>query len=585
VEFRILGPLELIGGGDGAPIEAPKLRALLGVLLLHANEVVSSERLIDELWGERPPATAGKLVQTYVSQLRRVLGPDAIVTRPPGYLLHVESGELDAERFRGLVAKAGDLAARGGNLQARDLYREALALWRGPPLSDVLFESFARNEVAQLDEERLSTVMELIDCELALGEHEKVVAELETLVRQHPLRERPRAQLMLALYRCGRQADALAAYRDARQTLVDELGLEPGPELQELEKAIFAHDPRLRAPSHPRPTAGVTSRRLLGKPAVIVGATLALALGLFFALRPHNPASVTLGPNSVGFIAANSGRITRAFAVQGSPASLAVAGDSLWVANYVDETVTRINRASGRVVTIAVRGHPTGMTAFRGRVWVWTLEGLLEAIDPRYDSAGTPISLAAEIVGARRPGGQISVGDGDLWLAAPLATLIRVDASSGGHPRSILPDGGVEGAVALRGGELWVAGEAGVFPISTETGASGPVVELGVVRDLAFGAGSLWALSGGLAQRGGIAPALRRVDPATGISVETISVGNDPVAVAAAGGSIWVASRSDHMIERVDPASDSVVARIPVGAEPIALVPDTGGVWVATGRG
>ena len=148
MEFRILGPLELIGGGDGAPIEAPKLRALLGVLLLHANEVVSSERLIDELWGERPPATAGKIVQTYISQLRRALGADAIVTRPPGYLLHVESGELDADRFHALVAAASDLAARGDNLHAHGRYREALALWRGPPLADVLFESFARNEVA-----------------------------------------------------------------------------------------------------------------------------------------------------------------------------------------------------------------------------------------------------------------------------------------------------------------------------------------------------------------------------------------------------------------------------------------------------
>src|SRR5262249_13939126 len=161
------GPLELVGGVDGAPVEAPKLRALLGVLLLHANEVVSSERLIDELWGERPPATAGKVVHTYVSQLRRGLGAGVIVTRPPGYLLHVESGELDAERFRAVVAEASDLAARGDNLQARGLYREALALWRGPPLADVRFESFARNEVAQLDEERLNTVLDLIDCELA----------------------------------------------------------------------------------------------------------------------------------------------------------------------------------------------------------------------------------------------------------------------------------------------------------------------------------------------------------------------------------------------------------------------------------
>jgi hypothetical protein len=172
-----------------------------------------------------------------------------------------------------------------------------------------------------------------------------------------------------------------------------------------------------------------------------------------------------------------------------------------------------------------------------------------------------------------------------LWVTAPLATLIRVDAADGRNPHPVIPDGGVEGAIALRDGQLWVAGEAGVFPISTANESAGPVIELGVVHGLASAAGSLWVLSGGLAQRSGIAPALRRIDPETGIPVATILVGNDPVAVAAAGGSIWVASRSDRMIERVDPASDRVVARIAVAAEPIALVPDTGGVWVATGRG
>jgi hypothetical protein len=218
-------------------------------------------------------------------------------------------------------------------------------------------------------------------------------------------------------------------------------------------------------------------------------------------------------------------------------------------------------------------------------VWVWTLEGSLVAIDPHYDSAGGPISLASEIVGARAPGGQITVGGGHLWIAAPLATLIRVDAADGQNPQPILPDGGVEGAIAYKDGQLWVAGEAGVFPISTETEAPGPVVQLGVAHGLASAAGSLWVLSGGLAQSGARAPALRRVDPDTGIPVGTILVGNDPVAVAAAGGSIWVASRSDRMIERVDPASDRVVARIAVAGEPIALAPDTGGVWVATGPG
>jgi predicted ATPase/DNA-binding SARP family transcriptional activator len=249
IEFRILGPLEIADGDGEIPLDAPKQRALLGVLLLHPNEVVSSGRLIDEVWGERPPATAAKLVQTYVSQLRKALGPEVVATRPPGYQLHVEADGLDAVRFHRLIADGRRLAAQGEQERAGSVYREALALWRGPPLSDVVFESFARDEVERLAEERLGALMDRIDCDLALGRHDELVAELEALAREHPLRERLRGQLMLALYRSGRQADALAAYQEARRTLVDELGLAPSRELQELEKAILRQDPALGAPT------------------------------------------------------------------------------------------------------------------------------------------------------------------------------------------------------------------------------------------------------------------------------------------------------------------------------------------------
>ena len=248
MEFRILGPLEVLDGERAIAFDAAKQRALLGVLLLHANEVVSRERLIDELWGERPPATAAKLVQGYVSQLRRRLGRDAIATRGPGYLLGVNEDAVDAARFRGLVAEARRLATNGAQEPAARVYRAALALWRGPPLADVVVESLARNEIERLEEERLGALGDRIDCELTLGHHDELVAELETLVNQYPLRERLRAQLMLALYRSGRQAEALAAFQDARRTLLEQLGLEPSRELQELERAILRHDPALAAP-------------------------------------------------------------------------------------------------------------------------------------------------------------------------------------------------------------------------------------------------------------------------------------------------------------------------------------------------
>jgi predicted ATPase/class 3 adenylate cyclase len=252
VEYRILGPLEVTDGENEISLGAPKQRTLVGVLLLHANEVVSSARLIDELWGERPPPTAGKTLQTYVSQLRKAVGADTIVTRTPGYVLRIEADALDASQFHDLARDAHRLAASGEHARAAALYREALALWRGPPLADVSFESFARSEVEQLEEQRLGALMDRIDCELALGCHDELVAELETLVRRHPLRERLRAQLMLALYRSGRQADALAAYQDARRTLDEQLGLVPGPELKELEQAILRQDASLEATARGR---------------------------------------------------------------------------------------------------------------------------------------------------------------------------------------------------------------------------------------------------------------------------------------------------------------------------------------------
>jgi DNA-binding SARP family transcriptional activator len=584
VEFRILGPLELVGGTDGASVDAPKLRALLGVLLLHPNEVVSNERLIDELWGERPPVTASKIVQTYVSQLRRRLGPDAIETRAPGYVLRVETGELDADRFGLLIADARAFVARRKYAEARPLYREALALWRGPALADVLFESFARNEVEQLNEERLAAVMDLNDCELALGKHEEVVSEVAVLVRQHPLRERLRGQLMLALYRCGRQADALAAYRDARRTLVEELGLEPGPELQELEKAILAHDERLRAPTT-RHALGDPAARLRRKPALLgIGALLALAVTLAFAYvwpRDHL-ASIMLAPNSVGFVDAGSGRVTRSYAVGRGPTALAIADGSLWVANRDDATVTRIDTTTGRSITIPVRGHPTGLAAASRTIWAWTFEGSLVPIDPRFDTAGRAIPLAANVIGARSgSGGGVAVGGGFLWAAAPLATVLRVDSTDPARRRRIVPDDGVQGPIDYHDGKLWVAGADQVFPITATTGIPGAGARVGIVRDLAFGAGSLWVVSGGAAHVGGIDQALRRVDAHSRLVEATIPVGSDPEAVAVASGSVWVASLTDGTVERVDPNRERVVETIALGAKPVALAATGEGVWVA----
>jgi DNA-binding SARP family transcriptional activator len=211
VEFRILGPLEVVEDGSPVALGTLKERLVLGVLLLHANELVSRERLIDELWGVAPPATARKAVNVYVSKLRKTLtrdGHDPIVTADGGYRLALDSDLLDADQMRGLVAEARERMAVGESNSASRLLQEALASWRGPTLSGLVLESFGREEVAQLDELRLTVLMDRIDCDLAQGRHEDVLGELQVLVREHPLRERLRAQQMLALYRADRQADA-----------------------------------------------------------------------------------------------------------------------------------------------------------------------------------------------------------------------------------------------------------------------------------------------------------------------------------------------------------------------------------------
>jgi len=245
LDFRILGPLEVVADGRVVTLNAAKPRALLVILLLHAGEPISSDRLIEALWAGHPPATAGKVLQTYVSQLRKALGEGKIVTGPAGYELRVEPGGLDLHRFERLVTEA-----RGAEPPAAaQSLCEALALWRGPALVEFAYEPWAQGEIGRLEELHLSALQDRIDADLALGSHGELVGELERLVAEHPLAERLRGQLMLALYRSGRQAEALDAYRSARATLVEQLAIEPGSALRHLERAILDQDPELDAAS------------------------------------------------------------------------------------------------------------------------------------------------------------------------------------------------------------------------------------------------------------------------------------------------------------------------------------------------
>ena len=246
MEFRILGPLEVEAAAGEIRLGGPKQRALLALLLLHANEVVPTARLIDLLWSDSPPADADKALQIHVSRLRSALGDlDVLRTRPGGYVLAVDAGGFDLFRFEELAAEGRRLLAQGDAAAARGALAAALELWRGAPLADVAGEPFAQPEIARLEELRLTAIESRVEADLMVGAHAQVVGELEALVAREPLRERLRGQLMLALYRCGRQAEALEAYRDARRALVDELGIEPGRALHELEQAILRQEETL----------------------------------------------------------------------------------------------------------------------------------------------------------------------------------------------------------------------------------------------------------------------------------------------------------------------------------------------------
>jgi DNA-binding SARP family transcriptional activator len=289
-EFRLLGPVEAVVDGEAVSLPAAKPRALLAVLLLNRNRVVPVSELVDDLWSEEPPDTAVKALQVYVSQLRKAIGADRVLTKPPGYSLRVDDGELDLDVFERLVLEGRERLAAGDAEAAAERLGQALELWRGPALAEFRAEPFARDAGARLEESQLTAVEDRIEAELALGRHDRLVPELEQLVRRHPFRERLHGQLMLALYRAGRQADALDVYRRTRETLVEELGIDPGHALQELEQAILRQDRdlqvgRRRATPPGEPSPVPRRRLLLGVGLAVVVAAVAAGVAAIVLTR------------------------------------------------------------------------------------------------------------------------------------------------------------------------------------------------------------------------------------------------------------------------------------------------------------
>jgi DNA-binding SARP family transcriptional activator len=386
IDYRILGPLEVSADGQVIDIGGPKQRALLAILLLRANEPVPRDVLIHELWGERPPAGARGSVEVYVSRLRKALGAagngHVVVTRPGGYSLQLADGQLDVDRFERLVAEGRSALAGNAPEQAEASLRAALRLWRGNALGDLSCEPFAQVETGRLEEMRLGAVEDRIEADLALGRRADLVSELEALVATYPLRERLHGQLMIALYRCGRQAEALEAYQAARRTLVEELGLEPGPALQRLERAILRQDASLELPAQaaagpaPGPVArpgqaspvGAGPRKYRVRLIAAAVAAVVLAATLVVVGTAHRGQAMLAGANGLVAIDTTSGRLVAAAPLKGTPEAVSNGARSVWVADPGGEAVMRIDPGSGAAVDrILVGGEPGSVSAAAAR--------------------------------------------------------------------------------------------------------------------------------------------------------------------------------------------------------------------------
>jgi YVTN family beta-propeller protein len=538
LEFRILGPLVVLDDDRTIGLGGARQRAVLAILLLHRGETVSVDRIVDLMWGERPPATAVKTVQVYVSHLRSALVEDVIVSSSGGYALVVDPERIDAPRFERLLDEGRSALADDDPARAAERLHSALALWRGPALGDLAYERFAQDAAARLEELRLAAIEERIDADLRLGRHAELVAELEGLVREQPLRGRLRAQHMLALYRSGRQADALESYREARRSLIEELGLEPGKELRELEQAILAQDPALDPPRGRRPRPP-RARRRRGLALIAAGTALAAA-AVGVAVAVNGPGeSVAVLPNSIAVIDPESSLIVADVPVGGRPEAIAADERSVWVANHADGTVMQID------------------------------------IDTRRVAGTITPNIAVEA---------LAVGAGSAWIAdSGRGRVVRLDTDIGSAAESVaFPTtnqiGGSSAAAAVGLGSLWVANTkfAAVFRIDTETRRKIARVDVGnEPTGVAVGEGAVWVADS-------TENNVRRIVPTgAGVVADTIPVGNGSGPIATGEGAIWVANSRDGTVSRIDPATREIAARIPVGLLPSGIAVGARAVWVA----
>jgi DNA-binding SARP family transcriptional activator/ABC-type transport system substrate-binding protein/streptogramin lyase len=540
MEFLLLGPLEAVRDGRSVPIGGGKQRALLGLLLLHANEVVSRDRLIDELWSDRAPGTAGHSLDVQISRLRKALEPDgALETRAGGYVLHVEPDQIDARRFERLLEKGRRANADDKPEAARVALDSALGLWRGEALADLAYVPFARTESERLEELRLVATEERIDAGLALGRQDAVVSELQALIAKHPLRERLRAELMLALYRSGRQADALRVFAETRTRLVNELGIEPGHPLRGLEQAILRQDPALNL----RRRAAVSTkdrRRLAGVLALVAAGGIAAAVVLLAQGGPQG-AQATAASDSAVLLVARDGRVAHETDVPDAVEVRFGAG-SLWSVSP-DGELTRVDPGTGKTLArIGLGVTPSGLAVGAGSVWVTDAHSpTLLRVDPTLDVFAEQKALPAA---GTDETSDVIVANGSVWVAHggfnPGAWVERID------PKTL----DVQHRFPIHGGEATA---------------------------LAFANGAVWVVSKPSGE-------LRKIDPRTNALAPKVSLKPGICCVAAGGGYVWAAVNPDATIWKLDETGNTVsTIRLPARIE--SLTYGDGSLWASEGEG
>jgi DNA-binding SARP family transcriptional activator/ABC-type transport system substrate-binding protein len=546
VEFHVLGPLEVLKKGQRVPLGGAKQRAALAMLLLRPNDIVSRDRLIDGLWGDEPPPSAAHTVEAYVSRLRAALTSDGeasrLVARAPGYMLRVERDELDLDRFKALSSEAGQAMSAGDAPAAASALRDALRLFRGAPLEDLAYAPFAQDEIGWMEELQTTALEQRIDADLACGRHAELVGELESLVARHRLRERFWAQLMLALYGSDRQGDALAAYERARRTLVEELGLEPGPTLAELQQRMLRHDPELapasdRVPaatvSHPAASAGEAARpappvshsgagvvgraeppppeapdaptrsrlrRRRVRVGVATGMAAILGAVLTTAVLRDEPSAGSAPRPGVNFLDAENGAVVGHLPVH-ITSMLEYVNGTFWELTGSETT------ASVSIRAIDARTHRTrkefpspvedvGYFAVDGDdLWVTDYrQPVLLRVDVRSGRVAQRIPLAHRIAEPREGSSygakKLVVADGSIWVGRT-GEVVQVDPKAGKVVRRFpLP---YQWGMAVGEGKVWVVTKDGVTWIDPRTHELGPTTPIGGADDVIAGAGFAWA--------------------------------------------------------------------------------------------